>query len=92
MQKKSLYVLVKNFKGINEDVDVFNTYKAAQKAFFEYTGFSYSKDYQNPESVRYNESFSETKIYEIAMPRPSKARNRGISSNQLALPFNMSSL
>jgi hypothetical protein len=92
MHKRLIYVLVKNFKGINEDVDVFDTYKAAQKAFFEYTGFSYSKDYQNPEAIRYNENFSETKIYEIAMQRPSKARNRGISSNQLTLPFNMCSL
>lgn len=89
MHERLLYILVKNFKGINEDVDIFYSYKAAQKAFFEYTGFSYSKDYQNPEAIGYNEYFSETKIYEIGMPKPPKVNKRGISSNQLALPFDI---
>jgi len=90
VNNKSIYVLVKNFKGINQDVALFDTFREAQNAFLEYTGFSYSKDYQNPESRGYSEDFSETKIYEINFSKPLKTPKRAVSSRQLALPFNSS--
>ena len=68
-----LYVLVKNFQGVNEDVDVFGSEKAAQAAFRRYTGFAWSRDYVDPQSPHYSEAHSETKIFEVPFR---KARHR----------------
>lgn len=68
MKKPKIYILVKNFSGINQDVELLRNSREAGIAFSKYTGFSYSNKYNNPESERYNERFSETKIYEIDLP------------------------
>jgi hypothetical protein len=63
-----LYVLVKNFSGINQDVELFRNLKEAGSAFKEYTGFPFNPKYNDPENDFYNEKFSETKIYELDLP------------------------
>ena len=68
MKKPKIYILVKNFSGVNQDVELLGNSREAEKAFKRYTGFSYSTQYDNPESERYNERFSETKIYELDLP------------------------
>ena len=68
MEIKKIYVLVKNYTGVNDDVEVLINFEAAKRAFLKYTGFAYNDQYQNPESNQYNEKFSETKIFEIELP------------------------
>lgn len=68
MDKEKLYVLVKNFSGRNQDVEIVGNFKEAKLAFRKYTGFTYNKHYLNPESKYYKEKFSETKIYELDIP------------------------
>jgi len=68
VNKEKIYVLVKNFAGINQDVKILGSFKEAKIAFRKYTGFPFNKYYFNPESKHYNEKFSETKIYELDVP------------------------
>ena len=68
MENRKIFVLVKNYMGVNDDVDVLINFEAAKRAFFKYTGFAFNDQYQNPESAGYNEKFSETKIFEIGLP------------------------
>jgi len=63
-----IYLLVKNFSGINEDVEILKTERNAHKVFREYTGFEFCKAYTNPSSPKYSEDYSETKIFEIDLP------------------------
>ena len=62
-----LHVLVKNFQGVNDDIDVFEYERDAKKAFYKYTGFKWNKEYTDPASSRYQEDFSETKIFEVSL-------------------------
>jgi len=68
MKNKKIYILVKNFAWTNEDVELFNTNKEAERAFRQYTGFTYSDNHFDQDNEEYNEKFSETKIYEIELP------------------------
>lgn len=68
MENKKIYVLVKNYMGVNDDVDVLINFESAKRAFLKYTGFVFNDQYQNPESAGYIEKFSETKIFEIELP------------------------
>lgn len=68
MKKPKIYILVKNFSGVNQDVELLKNLREAEMVFEKYTGFPYSNQYNNPESERYNERFSETKIYELDLP------------------------
>jgi len=68
MENKKIYILVKNFAWTNEDVELFNTSKEAERAFMQYTGFAYNDNYFDQDNEEYNEKFSETKIYEIELP------------------------
>jgi len=68
MENKKIYVLVQNYIGVNDDVEVLINFEAAKRAFLKYTGFDFNDQYQNPESNQYNEKFSETKIFEIELP------------------------
>lgn len=68
MNKERIYVLVKNFSGLNQDVEILGNFKEAKLAFQKYTGFPFNKYYLNPESKHYNEKFSEKKIYELDLP------------------------
>lgn len=68
MNKRKIYVFVKNFAGINQDVEILENFKEAKLAFRKYTGLPFNKYYCNPESKYYNEKFSETKIYELDIP------------------------
>ena len=68
MEGKKIYVLVKNLSGVNDDVELFNTDKAAKRAFKRYTGFAYNDDYQFSDNERFSEKFSETKLFEMELP------------------------
>ena len=68
MKTPKIFVLVKNFSGINHDVEISKSLKDARKEFREYVGFRFNKRYADPNSEKYNEKFSETKIYELNMP------------------------
>lgn len=68
MNKEKIYVLIKNFSGLNQDVEILESFKEAKMAFRKYTDFPFNKYYLNPGSKHYNEKFSETKIYELELP------------------------
>lgn len=68
MNMERIYVFVKNFAGINQDVEILGSFKEAKLAFRKYTRLPFNKYYLNPESKYYNEKFSETKIYELDVP------------------------
>lgn len=68
MKNKKIFVLVKNYMGVNDDVEVLINFESAKRAFFKYTGFAFNNQYLNPESNHYSEKFSETKIFEIGLP------------------------
>ena len=68
MKKPKIYILVKNFSGVNQDVELLRDSREAEMAFEKYTGFPCSNKYNNPQSERYSEKFSETKIYELDLP------------------------
>jgi len=65
---KNLYILVKNYRLINEDVEICRTEEEAVKAFEKYTGFSFSRKYTDPDSEHYSQDYSETKIFELGLP------------------------
>ncbi len=68
LMKGKIYALVKNFAWTNHDVELFRTAKEAELAFKRYTGIAFSKQYLCQDDEEYNEKFSETKIYELALP------------------------
>lgn len=68
MKKPKIFVLVKNFEGINHDVEIYDSFKAAKREFREYAGFRFNMHYTDPHSKKYSEKFSETKIYELGLP------------------------
>ncbi len=68
LKRPKIFVLVKNFEGINYDVDIYENLKDARGDFREYTGFGFNREYTDPSSERYSEKFSETKIYELDLP------------------------
>ena len=65
MASRKIHVLVKNCRGINEDVELFENEEQALKAFKEYTGFEWNPEYTDQDSDFFSESFSETKIFEV---------------------------
>jgi hypothetical protein len=67
MNSKTFHVLVKNFNGINEDVEVFEHEHEALEAFKKYTGFEWNPHYTDPASDHYDEKFSETKIFNVQL-------------------------
>ena len=79
MKKPKIIVLVKNFAGINHDVELYESFKKAKKGFNEYTGFGFKRRYSNPESRKYREKFSETKIYELDMPEFLLLKREGVT-------------
>ena len=68
MKKPRIFVLVKNFGCVNHDVELYKTLKDAKRGFKEYTDFRFNRKYTDPASEKYNEKFSETKIYELDLP------------------------
>jgi len=66
--KEKIYVLVKNYRLLNEDVEIYRTEEEAVKAYEKYTGADFSKKYTDPESEFFLEDFSETKIFVIDLP------------------------
>ena len=58
-----VFVLVKNFQCVQDDVEVFTTEADALKAFKEYTEFEWNEGYRDPDDDRFVEDFSETVIY-----------------------------
>ena len=76
MKRPRIYILVKNFAGVNQDVQLFKSIGEAEMVFEKYTGFPFSSQYNNPESDLYDEKFSETKIYELDLPDFLELRKR----------------
>jgi hypothetical protein len=67
--REKLYVLVKNYRLINEDVEICRTEEEAFKAFEKYTGFSFfNKNYTDPGSEQFSPDYAETRIFELALP------------------------
>lgn len=63
-----IFVLVKNFEGINSDVELYESFEDAKAGFNDYTGFRFNGFYNDPQNERYDERFSETKIFELDLP------------------------
>ncbi|MCK4386400.1 MAG: hypothetical protein KAW52_09070 [candidate division Zixibacteria bacterium] len=78
MKKLKIFALVKNFEGINHDVEIYESFKKAKREFMEYTGFRFNKRYTDPTSEKYSEKFSETKIYEFDLPDFLELRKNGV--------------
>ena len=68
IKTKKIFVLVKNFEGVNHDVDIYGSLKDPKREFKEYAGFDFNKFYCDPHSEKYDEKFSETKIFELGLP------------------------
>jgi len=67
--KNKIYILVKNYRLINEDVEICRTEEEAFKSFKKYTGISFfNKNYTDFDSVQYSPDYSETKIFELELP------------------------
>jgi hypothetical protein len=80
MKKARIFVLVKNFGGVNHDAELYSSLAEARRGFAEYAGFGYSREYCDPGSPKYKEKFSETKIFELDMPdilRPRRTKQKG---------------
>ena len=58
-----VFVLVKNFLCVQDDVEVFTTEAGAMEAFKEYTEFEWNEGYRDPDDDRFVEDFSETVIF-----------------------------
>lgn len=82
MKKLKIFSLVKNFEGINHDVEIYDSFRAAKKEFMEYTGFRFNKRYTDPCSEKYSEKFSETKIYELDLPDFLELRKNGVTHEE----------
>ena len=78
MKKGKIFTLVKNFEGVNHDVDLYGSFKQAKREFREYTGFGFNRSYSDPHSERYSEKFSETKIFELDLPGFLELRRDGV--------------
>ena len=78
MKKPKIFVLVKNLEGVNHDVELYTSFKSAKKEFREYTGFGFNKSYCDPHSEKYDEKFSETKIFELDVPGFLELRKDGV--------------
>jgi len=66
--RENLYILVKNYRLINEDVEICRTEEEAFRAFERYTGVSFSKKYTDPDSEHFSPDYAETRIFELALP------------------------
>lgn len=58
IKKTKIFVLVKNFEGVNHDVEICGSLKSAKKEFREYTGFGFNRSYSDPHREKYDEKFS----------------------------------
>ena len=65
---QKIYVLVKKFKGVNDDVELFGNEDEVLGAVKNYTGARYSKNYTDSESEEYLSDYSKTKIFELDLP------------------------
>jgi len=74
MKKARIFVLVKNFGGVNHDAELYSSLAEARRGFAEYAGFAHSRGYCDPCSPNYEEKFSKTKIFELDMPDFLRAR------------------
>jgi hypothetical protein len=81
MKKPKIFVLVKNFEGVNHDVELYGSLKEAKREFKEYTDFAFNKSYCDPHSEKYDEKFSETKIFELDLPGFLEIR-KGVPSHE----------
>ena len=43
MENKKIFVLIKNYMGVNDDADVLINFEAAKRAFLKYTGFAFQR-------------------------------------------------
>ena len=80
MKKARIFVLVKNFGGVNHDAELYSSLAEARRGFAEYTGFGHGRGYCDPGSPKYSEKFSETKLFELDMPdflRPRRTKQKG---------------
>jgi len=82
MKRSRIFVLVKNFGGVNHDVETYENFKDVKREFREYTGFRFNKRYADLDSEKYNEKFSETKIYELDLPDFLELRKKGVSREE----------
>jgi len=82
LKRQKIFVLVKNFEGINHDVEIYDSFKAAKREFREYTGFRFNKRYTDPTSEKYSEKFSQTKIYEPDLPDYPELRKNGVAHEE----------
>lgn len=82
LKKPKIHVMVKNFGGINHDVEIYKSLKDAKKEFREYTGFRFNRQYSDPASEKYNEKFSETKIYELDLPDFLELKKDGVNHEE----------
>jgi len=79
MKKARIFVLVKNFGGVNHDAELYSSLAEARRGFAEYAGFANSRGYCDPCSPKYSEKFSETKLFELDMPdflRPRRTKQK----------------
>jgi len=79
LKRSKIFVLVKNFEGINHDVEIYESFKDARKEFREYTDFRFNRQYTDPHSEKYSEKFSETKVYELNLPDFLELRIKGVA-------------
>lgn len=82
MKRNKIFALVKNFEGINYDVDIYQRLKDAKKEFREYTGFGFNRHYSDPQSEKYSKKFSETKIFELELPGFIEIKKGGSSGKE----------
>ena len=60
----NVYVLVKNFQGVNEGVDLFLAEDGVKPAYEDYTGLSYEDYLKQTEEVVNSDDYSETRVFE----------------------------
>ena len=82
MKKGKIFVLVKNFEGVNHDADLYGSFKQAKREFREYTGFGFNRSYCDPHSEKYDEKFSETKIFELDLPDFLEPKKDGVHEKE----------
>jgi len=82
LKRQKIFVLVKNFEGVNHDAELYKSFKDAKKEFREYAGFRFNKKYTDPISENFNEKFSETKIYELNLPDFLELRKNGVTHEE----------
>ena len=61
-----IWVVVYNYGLINEDIDIFITFKDAKQAFKNYTDFEYDPEgkYKDSENREYSECYEQCNIFE----------------------------